>query len=754
MKVNEIIHCIERNQMKIKMLIFFSVFLLLKVNAQNSISGRVFDSETHQALPGVNVVVNELSMGTVSANDGTYLLKNLPKGTLLISYSYVGYETFTKKVVLQNEAIQVNVQLKPMVIQGQEVVISGSFAGTQHENTIKINSISTKDITRNVQASFIGSLADVPGVSVVSKGPGVATPVIRGLSLSNVLMLNNGIPMQNFQFSQDHPYLVDGSGLSRIEVIKGPASLMYGSGAVGGVINLIAEPVAPEGRVEGEFSTKLYSNTLGTTSELGLKGNQNGFVWGVNAALNSHEDYQQGNGLPAYNTRFNANSLKLNTGLIKKIGSFRLFYNYNRSKLGMAVPPALALVNETGRKNSVWYQDLTDQLLISKNKIFLGNLKINADFSYQNNNRRLQGSALTPVRELVDMTLKTFNYRLKGIYNFSENTKAFLGIQGMSQNNKNHQAPEHVIPDAQLNDFSVFSMLHQQFSPVFIAEAGFRYDHRNVNVPAAENVTAVHRNFNNLSASLGTNLHFSQSVLLRFNLASAFRSPNIAELTQNGLHGNRYEIGNASLNNQRNLEADLGLHIHTRHTTFEISAFYNHIYDYIYLSPTNETREGYAVYRYLQTPSQLYGGEAGIHVHPHPWDWLHIKANYSYIIGEKISGGYLPLIPANKIHFEVMAKKNHWKSTRNLFAKVWVDYAFAQRNPSEFESVSDDYTLLNAALGTDISFHGQLIQFSLTASNILDTLYMDHLSTLKDVGIYNMGRNIALNIRIPFGIKK
>lgn len=740
--------------MKIKLLIFFSVFLLMKANAQNGIRGRVMDAETHQPLPGVNVVVNDLSVGTVSAPDGTYHLDNLPTGTLLISYSYVGYETFTRKVVLQNQSIQVNVQLKPMVIQGQEVVISGSFTGTQHENTVKISSLNIKDITRNVQPSFIGTLADVPGVSVVSKGPGVATPVIRGLSLSNVLMLNNGIPMQNFQFSQDHPYLVDGSGLSRVEIIKGPASLMYGSGAVGGVINLISEPVAPEGKVVGELSTKLYSNTLGTHTEAGIKGNHKGWVWGANAALNSHQDFIQGNGETAYNTRFNTQSVKLNTGLVKKIGSFRIFYNANRSKLGMAVPPALALVTSKERTNRVWYQDLTDQILSSKNKIFLDNFKLNVDFSYQNNHRKLQGSDLTPVRELVDMTLQTFNYRLKGVYEFNESTKAFLGVQGMNQRNTNHEAPEHVIPNANLNDFSVFGMLHRQFSPIWMAEAGLRFDHRNINVPEAVNVVAVQRNFNNLSASVGTNVHFSNHLLLRFNLASAFRSPNIAELTQNGLHANRYEIGNHTLTNQRNLESDLGLHLHTRHASFEVSAFYNYIYNYIYLSPTNETNQGYPVYRYLQTPSRLYGGEAGIHVHPHPWDWLHIKANYAYIVGEKISGGYLPLIPANKLHVELMVKKNRWKSTRDLFAKVWVDYAFAQRKPSQFETVSNGYTLLNAALGTDLSIHGQLMQFSLTASNLLNTLYIDHLSTLKDVGIYNMGRNIALNIRIPFGIKK
>jgi len=720
-----------------------------------TISGHIFDANTHQSLPGANIVVNDLSLGTVSDENGKYLLQNLPKGTLLLSYSYVGYETVTKTVDINGKDLQININLKPMIVQGQEVVITGSFTGTQHENIVKISRIDTKDITQSVQPSFIASLAEIPGVSVISKGLGVATPVIRGLSLSNVLMLNNGIPMENFQFSEDHPYMVDESGISRIEIIKGPASLMYGSGAVGGVINLISETVAPQGRIEGDVNTKFFSNTLGTSSSMGIKGNQNGWVWGARAALNSDKDFIQGNSQSAPNTRFNANSAKLNAGLIKKFGSFRLFYDYNRSKLGMAVPPALALVTKNERQNNVWYQDLTDQLLIAKSQIFFGNFRLSTDLSYQNNTRRLQGSDLTPVKELVDMNLKTFTYRMKGIYEFNESTKAFLGIQGMSQSNKNHQAPERVIPNARLNDFSVFGMLHEQFTPKIITEAGLRFDHRKVVVPKyGQNIPQLEKSFNNISASIGTNFHFSNRVLLRFNLASAFRSPNIAELSQNGLHDNRYEIGDSQLKNQRNLETDLDLHIHTRHATFDVSAFYNNIYDYIYLSPTSETRDGYGVFRYLQTPSRLYGGEVGIHIHPHPLEWLHIKANYSYIIGQKISGGYLPLIPANKLHFELMVKKNKWHALRNTFVKVAMDDVFDQNNPSAFETPSTGYTLLSAGLGTDLSLHGQLMQFSLTATNILNTLYMDHLSTLKEVGIYNMGRNISLNIRIPFGIKK
>ena len=342
--------------MKIKLLIFFSVFLLLKANAQNSITGLITDAGTHEALPGVNIIINELSAGAVSNISGHYQINKIPNGQFFVTFSFVGYENRTKKVDFQGHPITLDVKLKPMVIQGQEVVITGNFTGTQHENTVGINTLEMKNITRVSQPSFMASLASVPGVSMISKGPGVGTPVIRGLSLSNVLVLNKGIPMANFQFSKDHPYLIDGLGIGKVEIIKGPASLMYGSGAVGGVINLVAEPTAREGSIEGAVSMKFFSNTLGTLSSVEVKGNHKGFVWGAGTEMNSNQDFIQGGGATAFNTRFNTHSVKLNAGLIKKIGSFRIFYDYNRSKLGMAVPPALALVTKRGRKNGVWYQ--------------------------------------------------------------------------------------------------------------------------------------------------------------------------------------------------------------------------------------------------------------------------------------------------------------------------------------------------------------------------------------------------------------
>jgi len=749
--------------MKVKIFLFFLVFLfVIKVNADNVISGTITDSKSGESLPVVDIVLTELSRGTVSDDSGHYLIKNLPKGEFLVSYMYVGYETMVKKVKLTgNTHLTINVALKPKVFQGQEVVVTGSFTSTQQQNTVQISTVNSQNINQTGAPSMMATLAQIPNIDLISKGPGVVTPVIRGLSLSNILVLENGIPMENFQFSEEHPYMVNASGLNRIEVIKGPASLMYGSGAVGGVINLINNPVVPQGAIEGSANLKYFSNTIGTNSDIGIRGNQKGFIWGAYVSMNSQEDYIQGNGKFAPNTRFNTQSAKLNAGFVKKIGTFRLFYNYDRDKFGMAVGESLPLVTDRGRKNNVWYQNLTDNLLISKNKIFLGNFRLDANFSYQENNRRVEASPQNPPFEIVNMTLKTFTYRMKGDFDFSEKFKAFVGIQGLAQRNLNHQAPQHVIPNAMQGDFSIFTMGRYHWNANIITEGGIRFDHRKIFVPAYTNnstgnlVPDLTRQYDNVSVSLGTNMHLSHSLLLRLNIASAFRSPNIAELTQDGLHANRYEIGNKNLKNQQNTEVDFELHYQAKTVNLQISAFYNHIKNYIYLTPTGtSTTAGNPIYKYLQTPSELYGGEAGAQVSPGSLSWLNLKATYSYILGRKISGGYLPLIPANKIHFEVSFTKKHWHHFNNSFFKVETNYVFAQNHPGEFENNSKSYDLLNLVVGSQLKINHQWVNVDITVSNLLNTVYMDHLSTLQEVGLYDMGRDIAVSLHIPFGIVK
>ncbi len=731
-----------------------ALLCMAPLHAQNTLSGRVTGQPDNKPLPGVNIVFPELLKGTYSDGNGNYFIKDLPNGRYLVKFSFIGYETVIKPVEFKGKPVTLNVSLKPAVIQGQEVVVTGSFTEAQHKNSIEINTLNSKSIAANATPSFVNVLTQVPGVAVISKGPGVATPVIRGLSTSNILLLNNGVRLENFQFSENHPYMIDGSGVDRVEIIKGPASLIYGSGAVGGVINVIPEPVAPQNSIRGDARLKLHSNTQGINGSFGLQGNSKGIIFGVRGAVNSNKDYRQGNNHTAPNTRFNRNSLKADVGLLKKKGAYRIFYEYNRAKLGMAVPPALQLVTDNERKNRVWYQDLESQMITSDNKMFFDKIKAAALFSFQQNHRRLQGSELTPARTLVDMNLKTFSYTLKADYTPNENFGVNFGVQGLWQKNKNGDAPDHVIPDAEKSGFSAFAVAKYNLKDLFIPEAGIRFDHNRIAVPAHDGKETIDNKYDNVSFSLGSVINLSERFLIRLNAASSFRNPNIAELTQDGLHGARYETGNPALKNQRNKEADIGLHAHTRHFTMGLNLFYNNIDNYIYLEKTGDTtQEGYFIYRYNQSGAVLYGGEATVHLHPHPWDWLHLKASYAYILGKKEDDSYLPMIPANKLYGEIMVKAKRWKGFRESYARLACNYVFAQNHPSEFEEPSAAYTLVSLSAGTHILLSDKrMIELYLTADNLLNTAYTDHLSTLRDVNLFNMGRNITLTVKIPFGV--
>lgn len=368
------------------------------------------------------------------------------------------------------------------------------------------------------------------------------------------------------------------------------------------------------------------------------------------------------------------------------------------------------------------------------------------------------------------MELSTFSFRLKGAYHFSEKFKIIVGTQGFTQSNTNFEAPNRILPDANIFDISLYSLAQYHIQNIIVLEAGLRYSFKSINVPLQEISGHSHDeevngddddminyigNFSNVSASVGATINLSEMMLVRLNLASAYRSPNLAELTQHGMHGTRFELGNQNLTNQQNLEADIGFHMHTKHTSLDISGFYNNVYNYIFLAPTNDTiDDGSKIYQYSQTPSVLYGGEIMIHIHPHPLHWLHIESSYSYIVGKEKSGGYLPLIPTNNLKLGLRFTRDKIKLLSNSYLKLGLKYAFAQNKPSVFETPTNSYIIADLGLGTDIKVKNQLIFIDLIITNILNNNYIDHLSTLKDLGIYNMGRSVNLAIKIPFGIKK
>ncbi|MBU0488659.1 MAG: TonB-dependent receptor [Bacteroidetes bacterium] len=727
------------------------------IDAQTSVSGVVTDQK-NTPLTGASVFFPEQNKGTVCAENGEYRIENLPAGKVKIQFSFMGFNTVVKTVILQKGSNEISVLLSEAVIESQEIVVTGGSVSSQHENAVKIDVLKSKDILLAGTPNFMESLTKVPGVDMIAKGQGVAKPVIRGLSMNDILILNNGVRIENYQFSENHPLGVDDNDVARVEVIKGPASLLYGSDAIGGVLNFIKEKPAPTDHIIGDYQAQFHSNTLGMSNSLGVKGASKCFSAGIRVSNKTHADYKQGGGDFVPNSRFNEWSVSANTGYTRKNGTFKVFYDYFIQELGMTVSPVRPLIIEQGRKNNIWYQDLKHHLISSQNKLFLGRFKWETNIACQSALRKLQTTIDVPV---VEMNLNTLSYESKLYLPSKEKSEIILGIQGMNQTNRNqNNRIAQFLPDADVSNLGIVGLAQYTILKKLKLQGGLRFDIYYTDTYAlgsegTENFQApVSKDFSSCNGSFGATYCIKEKLMLRANFAKAYRVPNLSELTSNGEHGSRYETGNQNLNPEDAYEADVSLHYHSDYLSFDLAGFYNQIANYIFIAPTSDTTSsGMDIFRFSQTNAILFGGEAGIHFHPKSVPWFHVKGIYSTVTGEQKNGDFLPFIPAQKFRYEIRAEKE--KIAFFHHTKVWVSAlsALLQQNPSPFETETGGYTLVNAGVNTEVTLKNQIMNIGLSVNNIFDVEYYDHLSTLKPLGYYNQGRNICLCLKVPFGIR-
>ncbi len=741
-----------------KIAIIFVMILSFHIsNAQNKIFGKITDQD-HLPLLGVSVYVPDMNKGNVSNSSGMYEISNLPNGKNKIQFSIVGYTNRIEIVELNAESLELNITLSQISVEMEEIVVSGGYSSTQHNNAVKIDILKLNPLTMFNTPNFSEALTKVPGVDMISKGSGVSKPVIRGLSMNDILVLNNGVRFENYQYSSHHPLGIDEFGIENVEIIKGPASLLYGSDAIGGVINFIKEKPAPIGSVVGDYNMQLFSNTLGMTNNLGIKGASKKIFAGLRVGQKTNSDFLQGGGIFVPNSRFNEMSIKTNAGFTDKIGTLKLYYDYNNQKLGLIEDEAIDEITERSYKNGIFYQELNTHLLSSQNKLFFGKFKLDINSAFQN-------TELVHFGELgvyeIQMELATLTYEAKLHLPAKENAEYIIGFQGFNQTNTNLNDRETMLlPNATTNNYSAFGLLQYTFFKKINLQTGVRYDNKTISSKAIGYVydsmayrAPFDKFFGSFSGSLGATYNVSEILLYRVNIAAAYRTPNLAELTSNGQHELRYEVGDQSLIPENAYESDLSLHYHKTNVAFDIAGFYNMINNYIFISPTSDTMvSGIDVFKYKQANSTLFGGEAGLHVHPKTLKWLHFETTFSSVIGKQQNGDYLPFVPAHKLRFELRSEKEKMLFLKNAFASVNSSTAFNQNNAAPDETSTASYTLVDLSIGGNIKLNNQFISLRISANNIFDTKYIDHLSTLKEVNLYNPGRNISFNLKIPFGV--
>lgn len=731
----------------------------ISMMAQNSLSGKITDAN-NEPLYGVEIYATELHKGTTTDENGNYVFKNIPNGKIKINISYVGYNTMSKTFIFNSEEKTFNAQLKEAVFKIDEVIISTPFNKLQSENVMKVERLTAKSLQKTGATTLSEGISNITGVSQISTGASIGKPVIRGLSGNRVLVYTQGVRLENQQFGGEHGLGINDAGVSSIEVIKGPASLLYGSDALGGVLYISPEKFAPENKTQFDVNQRYFSNTLGSNTSLGAKTSTDNWKFLTRGTYAFHSDYKIPTGQRVTNTRFIEKDLKLGVGFNKTNFSSELRYNYNNSKLGLTEGIGLQSRNTTPLEP---FQDISNHVLSMHNHIFLGDSKLDIDLGYVFNDRQEfeeheeeHGHEEEEHEEAsLRMKLKTFSYNVKYHLPKGEKFEALIGVQGMRQTNTNF-GEELLIPNAKINDFGVFATANYPFDDNNTLQAGIRFDNRKITTERHEVIhedethvfNAIDKSYNSFTASLGYKTQLFKSLQTRINIASGFRAPNLAELTSNGVHHgtNRFEEGNNNLKNEKNLQLDLSLEYNTEHFEVFANGFYNSINDYIYLSPTGEIEDGAPVFTYIQNDAKLYGGEFGFHLHPHPLDWLHLESSFETVIGKQHNGNYLPLIPANTWKNTFRTEFNAGDLLQQGYASISLHSTFAQKKVSAFETKTPSYNLVNFGLGGEIQLGKTKFNTTLSINNAFDVKYINHLSRLKSNNILNTGRNIVIGV--------
>ena len=725
---------------------FLCVGLSFFASSQNKISGYLTNSNNIK-IQGANINIPELHKETQTDGRGFFEIKNVPKGTFTVVFSFIGFETKSKILDSNNPAIT-SIIMTESVHQMDAVIVSTAFNKLQSENVVKIEHTTIKEMQQRGATTLIEGLATVPGVSQISTGVSIGKPVIRGLSANRVLVYSQGVRLENQAFGDEHGLGLNDDGMESVEVIKGPASLLYGSDALGGVLYFNPEKYAKPNTFSTDLNFKSFSNTNGNKIGAGVKGSAEKLKFLARVNSTQHADYLTANNERVTNTRYNELDFKTGVGYSDKNFSSDFRYNFNQLKLGI---PENGIAEQTTNKNPDYpRQAVFNHLLSLNNTIYLGNSKLDANIGYIYNDR-----AEFPENEIPGSNwyLKTLNYDVKFHLPKFRKLETIVGLQGMNQTNTN-VGTEFLIPNASTNDLGFFATTRYDWNKN-VLQAGVRYDARKSKTDQFGEVgdggylAPIDRKFDSFNASLGYKTNLNSTTILRLNTATGFRAPNIFELCSNGVHDGtiRYEIGNAALKSEQNFQADLNVEYKSTHFELFANGFYNQINNYIYVAPNGNVIDGFNVYDYLQSNANLYGGEAGIHFHPHPLDWLHINTSFESVTGKVKNGDNLPLIPANRFNntLRIDIKSSKWFTEG--FASANVEHTLKQNNASQFETKTLDYTLINIGLGGKIILGKTTFDVNLNANNLFNKVYVAHLSRLKPDGIPNIGRNIVLAIR-------
>ncbi len=780
--------------------------------AKGLLHGNVTDYNTGEMLPGVNIYIPDLQVGTITDSDGNYRLNNIPTGKQLVQISYVGYETMVVTVAVGSET-HLNYSLIHSAREINEVVITGLAQATEKNRTpTPIALISKWELLQSSSGNAIEAITKLPGISSVTTGAAISKPIIRGLGYNRVVVVNDGIRQEGQQWGDEHGIEADAYALNRVEVLKGPASLAYGSDAMAGVINMISAPTLPDGKLAGSVMLNYQSNNGLMGQSTNLAENSNGYIWNIRLSNKMAHAYQNKYDGYVYNSGFRENAFSGIVGVNCSWGYSHLHFGAYHLKPGIVegkrdnvtgkfLKPVLLSDNSEGEEiashNNMLsytpktpYQQIYHYKLALNSNISVGESFVKSTIGYQQNRRQEFANILEPNSYELYFLLNTISYDARYVFTEWKGVSITVGANGMSQTSRN-KGSEALVPEYNLFDIGSFLMFKRTFGKLDVS-GGIRLDSRSehgkelyldenelptspLNPNAEERFADFTCNFAGLSGSLGATYQLTTKLYTKLNLSRGFRAPNIGELGSNGVHEGtlRYEIGNTNLKSESSLQLDYSLGYSSEHVAAEVNLFTNGISNYIFLRKLTSSTgadsllDGNTAFKFVSGDATLTGGEITVDIHPHPLDWIHFQNSFSFVEGtlrnQPDSMHHLPFIPAPRFQSDVrFSGEKLGRLLRNTYISVGVEVLLAQDKfyaAYGTETRTPGYTLLNVGVGGDIML-GKITLFSIyiSANNLADVAYQSHLSRLKYAdannatgrnGVYNMGRNIDFKLIFP-----
>ena len=731
------------NKKLIQLTILFFILFSAKSFAQNELVGHIYTS-ANTPLANAGIYIEDLKVGASSDSGGLYALKNLPAGTYVISVHMLGYETIAKSITVKGRT-SYDFVLEKNNYETEEVVVTGNTQATGINSMPQpVTEVTNEYLMENASTNIVDALKRIPGVDGITDGQSISKPVIRGLGYNRVVTINDGVRQEGQQWGDEFGLEIDPNSVDRVEILKGPASLVYGSDAISGVINMLPAKTMADGDIKGDILYNYQTNNGLMNTAGHIAGNINGITFSARVDNTMAHAYQNKTDGYVANSQFNNFNTDGTIGIHRKWGFSELHYSYFELRTGIVE----GIKDSTGAflkqaldpNGQPFYQQCTNQELRSytpfvinqlvkhnklvwDNSVSLGNAgRITALFAWQNNSRQENNDITIPNTSNIWYKLNTYNYDLRYIsptwhdFNFS------AGVNGMYQNSTN-QGTLLLIPEYDLFDIGGFVIANKKVGK-FNFSAGARYEARtfnghdnyvdsNGNQLSASDPAAIHRftaytsNFSGFAGSLGATYQVNKNFYVKACGASGFRAPNVAETGSNGIHDGTvlYEIGQSNLKPEQSLEFDITPGFKSKDFTAEVSIFYNQISNFIYsrqlftasgADSVNNSTIGFPdapVFLYSQTDAVLMGGEAGIDLHPSGLKWFDFYSGFS-VVDAKLknvpdSVNILPFVPPARLRAELtLSLPKIGKALGRSYFRFGLNYSFEQNRVFQISSIA------------------------------------------------------------------